>query len=105
MNSSTMHIKRRIGYCGLCLVLLVGLFVQTCTPERDHPVWDAELVIWVNKQRSRVRNRAAIARRVHTVERRGLVMLCRMGLMMDAEPIAVVPVCNCEASSIDFEKV
>ena len=80
MNSSTMHIKRRIGYCGLCLVLLVGLFVQTCTPERDHPVWDADL-IWVSKRRTRVRNRAAIARRVHTVERRGLVMLCRMGLM------------------------
>ena len=81
MNSTTLHMKRRIGYCGLCLVLVVSLFVQSCTPEPDHPVWDADLVHGVSKRRSGVRGRAAIARRVHVVKRRGLVMLCRMGLM------------------------
>ena len=81
MNSTTLHIKRRIGYCGLCLVLLAGLLVQSCTPEQDHPVWDADLDNGVRKRRSRVVCRAAMARRVHIVKQRGLVMLCRMGWM------------------------
>ena len=81
MNCTTLHLEKRIGYRGLCLLLLVGLFVQTCTSEQDHPVWDADLVIWVSRWRSGGRYRSAIAHRLHIVKRRGLVMLCRMGLM------------------------
>jgi hypothetical protein len=81
MNCTTSPFEERIRYRGLCLLLLVGLLVQTCTPEQDHPVWDADLVSWVSKRRSGVRYRSAIAHRLHIVKRRGLVMLCRMGLM------------------------
>jgi hypothetical protein len=81
MNCTTLHLEKRIGYHGLCLVVLVGLLVQTCIPEQDRPVWDADLVIQVSKRRSGVRYRAAIAGRVQIVKRRGLVMLCRLGLM------------------------
>jgi len=81
MNCTTVHIKKRIGYRGLRLLLLVGLLVQTCTPDQDHLAWDVELVAWVRKRRSRVRYGSAIARRLHMVNRRVLVMLCRMGLM------------------------
>jgi len=81
MNCTTLHLEKRIVYRGLCLVLLVGLFVQTCMPDQDHPVWDADLVTGVSTRRSGVRYRAAIARRLHIVKRRGLAMLCRMGLI------------------------
>ena len=81
MNCTTSHIEKRIGYQGLCLLLLVGLLFQTCISDQDHLVWDAELVTWERARRSRVRYRSAIAGRLHIVKRRGLVMLCRMGLM------------------------
>jgi hypothetical protein len=81
MNCSTLHIEKRIGYRGLCLLLLVGLLCQTCAADQDHVVWDAELVTWMRKGRSRVRYGSAIANRVHIVKGRMLVMLCRMGLM------------------------
>jgi hypothetical protein len=61
--------------------LLVSLFFQICTPDPDHPVWDAELVSQVRKRRLQVRSRCAIARRVQIVKGRMLVMLCRVGLM------------------------
>jgi hypothetical protein len=81
MNCTTLYLEKRIAYHGLCLLLLAGVFVQTCAPEQDHPVWDADLVIWVSKRRPGVRYGAAIARRLQIVKRRGLVMLCRTGLM------------------------
>jgi hypothetical protein len=81
MNCTTLHLEKRVAYRSLCFLLLVGLFVQACTPEQDHPIWDADLVIWVSKRRSRVCYRSAIASRLHMVKRRGVVMLCRMGFM------------------------
>jgi transposase-like protein len=54
---------------------------QACTPEQDYAVWDEALIFRVSKRRSGVRYRSAIARRLQVVKRRGLVMLCRMGLM------------------------
>jgi len=81
MYCITLHLEKRIGYRGLCLLLLVGLLFQTCAPDQDHLVWDAELVPWERARRSRVRYGSAIVRRLHIVKRRGLVMLCRMGLM------------------------
>ena len=81
MNCTPLPFEKRIGYRGLCLLLLVGLLFQTCIPDQDRLVWSAELVCWVRKRRSGVRYRCAIARRLHIVKRRGLVMLCRMGLM------------------------
>jgi hypothetical protein len=81
MNCTTLHLEKRIGYQGLCLLLLVGLLLQTCVSEQEHLVWDAEWVTWVRKQRSRVRACATIAGRVQIVKRRMWVMLCRMGFM------------------------
>ena len=81
MNCTTLLFEKRIGYQGLCLLLLIGLLFQTCVSDHDHLVWDAERVTWARKRRSRVRYRSAIAGRLHIVKRRGLVTLCRMGLM------------------------
>ena len=81
MYCITLHLEKRIGYGGLCLLLLVGLLFQSCIPDQDHPVWDTELVTWMRRQQSRGSNRSAITCRQHIVQRRGLVMLCRLGLM------------------------
>jgi hypothetical protein len=81
MNCTTLQLEKRIGYRGLCLLLLVGLVVQAWAPERDPPIWDADLAIGVSKQRSRVGHRSMIAQRLRIVKRRMVVMLCRMGFM------------------------
>jgi len=81
MNCTTLHFEKRIRYLGLCVLLIAGLSVRTWASEQDHAVWDAELVIWVNKRRSRMRDRAARAVGLQIVNRRVLVMCCRMGLM------------------------
>ena len=81
MNCITLHIEKRIGYRGLCLLVLISLLNYSCTLSQDHLVWDEELVSWVGKGRSRKRYGSAIARRLHIVKRRGLVMLCRLGLL------------------------
>jgi hypothetical protein len=81
MNCTTLHIEKRIVYPGLCLLLLVGLLLQTCVSEHDRLVWDAERETWARKRRFRVRHRSVVAYRQQIVRRRGLVMLCRMGFM------------------------
>ena len=81
MNCTTLLFEKRITYRGLCLLVVIGLLIYSCTLGQDCAIWDEELVSWVSKGWSRTRHSSAIARRVQIVKRRGLVMLCRVGLM------------------------
>jgi len=81
MNSTTLHVEKRIVYRGLCLLVLIALLTYSCTLSRDPAVWDEELVSWGSKRRIRGRCRAVLAGRLQIVNRRMRVMLCRVGLM------------------------
>jgi hypothetical protein len=81
MYCTTLPFEKRIVYRGLCLVVLIGLLIYSCTLSQDHLIWDEELVSRVRRWRTRSRCRTELASRVQIVKRRGLVMLCRLGLM------------------------
>ncbi len=81
MYCTRLLFEKRIVYRGLCLVVLSGVLIYGCTLSQEHVVWDEELVSWVRKWRTGGRCRAILAGRLQVVKRRGLVMLCRLGLM------------------------
>jgi hypothetical protein len=81
MNCTPLHIEKQIVCRSLCVLVLMGLLIYTCTAGPDHLVWDEELVLWARRCRTRRGSRAVLAGRVQVVRRRAVVMLSRMGLL------------------------
>ena len=81
MNCTTSHVEKRIEYRGLCLVLLVSLLLRTCIVCPEPVVWDERLVPWARRRRSSRSARSAWVGHLHLLKRRGMVLVCRMGLM------------------------
>ena len=81
MNCTTLHVQKRNGYRGLCLLLLIGLLLHTYSYGAGQPAWDEGLVCRVSKRRLQSRYRAILASRLHVLKRRGIVGLCRVGLV------------------------
>jgi transposase-like protein len=81
MYCTTSHGEKRIGYRGLCLLLLVSLLLHTCILCPEKAVWDERLVSWARKGRPRRGARRAWVGHLHILRRRGMVVVCRLGLM------------------------
>ena len=81
MYCTTVHVDKRIGYCGLCLLLLIGLVLHTCSAGQEDGLWDEGLHSWTRQARSRRSGNCALVGRFHALKRRGIVLVCRTGLM------------------------
>jgi transposase-like protein len=81
MNCTTVYVNKRMGYCGLCLFLVIGLLLHTCTAGQGDELWDDELHSRTRQARSRRGGQYARIGRYQALKRRGMVLACRMGLM------------------------
>jgi len=81
MYCTIVHIEKRIGYCGLCLLLVIGVLLHACTAGQEDGLWDEGLHSWTRRARSRRGASSALVGRFRALKRRGMVLACRMGLM------------------------
>ncbi len=77
----TLHLKRRIVYRCLALFLLISLLLHAFSLPQEREVWDEALVPWLRRRSRRRYHRRALGSRLRFLKRRGLVLLCRLGLM------------------------
>jgi hypothetical protein len=82
MHGSTLFFQKRNLYRGLCLLMVISLLSQQFHLPQERVAWDEALVSWRRGRRVRRRyRRLALVSRLRFVGRRGLVLLCRVGLM------------------------
>ena len=81
MYCTIVHFKKRIGYCGLCLLLLIGLSLHACSVGQENVLWDEELLSWTRQVRPGRGHRRVLGGRFQVLKRRGMVLVCRMGLL------------------------
>ena len=89
MYCTTLYLHKRIYRC-LSLLLVVSLLVQIFPSTgpgysglpQEQEVWDEALVSWLKRKWCRRRyRRYRLAGRLHFLRRRGMALLCRLGLM------------------------
>ena len=80
MYCTTFHLQKRTVYRCLSLLLLIGLLLQSLTPLQNREVWDEALLVWPRRHWFRRCRRPGI-NCLDFLKRRGLVVLCRLGLM------------------------
>jgi transposase-like protein len=84
MYCTTLYLHKQIVVFirrSLCLLLLVSLLFYPLTVTEEQEVWHEDLVPWRARGWLRRRCRWARAWRFHLLKRRGMVLLCRVGLM------------------------
>ena len=87
MYCTTLFFQKRI-YHGLSFLLVICLLFQALPWTRSgygslpQEVWDERLVPWLSRRRSCCRyHRHTRVGRLHFLKRRGMVLLCRLGLV------------------------
>jgi len=84
MYCTTLYLHRQIIVLmrrSLSLLLFVSLLLYPFSVTQEQEVWHENLVPWrARGWPSRCRRRARV-RRIHFLKRRGMVLLCRLGLM------------------------
>ena len=83
MYCTTLHLQKRIVYRCFCLLLLISLLLQAFSLPQEWEVWDEALVSWLRRKWSRRRyRRHIVVGRLRFLRRRGLVLFCRLGLVI-----------------------
>lgn len=87
MYCTTLFFQKRIYHC-LSFLLVISLLFQALPWTRSgysslpQEVWDERLVSWVSRRRSGCRYHCHTwVGRLHFLKRRGMVLLCRLGLV------------------------
>jgi transposase-like protein len=80
MYCTTFHLQKRTVYRCLSLLLLIGLLLQSFTSLQGREVWDEALLVWPRRHWFRRCRRLGI-NCLDFLKRRGLVVLCRLGLV------------------------
>jgi transposase-like protein len=84
MYCITLHLHKQIVVLirrSLLLFLLVSLLLCRLSGTQEQEVWHEDLLPWRARGLPRRRCRRARVSRVHFLKRRGMVLLCRLGLM------------------------
>jgi len=84
MYCTTLYLHKQIIVFirrSLCLLLFVSLLLYPLSVTQEQEVWHEDLVLWRARGWPRRRCRRARVRRLHFLKRRGMVLLCRLGLM------------------------
>jgi len=84
MYCTTLYLHKQIIVFmrrSLSLLLFVSLLLYPLSVTQEQEVWHEDLVPWRARGWSRRRCRWARVRRIHFLKRRGMVLLCRLGLM------------------------
>ena len=90
MYCTTLLFQKRIVYRCFCLLLLISLLFHAfpwtrsghSSLSQEQEVWDEALVSWLRRRGSRRRyRRHTVVGRLRFLKRRGVVLLCRLGLL------------------------
>jgi len=84
MYCTTLYLHKQIIVFmrrSLSLLLLVSLLLYPLSVSQEQEVWHEDLVPWRVRGLSRRRCRRARVGRLHFLQRRAMVLLCRVGLM------------------------
>jgi len=84
MYCTTLYLHKQIIVFtrrSLCLLLFVSLLLYPLSATQEQEVWHEDLVLWPARGWPRRRCRRAKVSRIHFLKRRGMVLLCRLGLM------------------------
>jgi len=84
MYCTTLYLHKQIIVFirrSLSLFLFVSLLLYPLSVPQEQEVWHEDLVSWRARGRPRRRCRRVRVRRIHFLKRRGMVLLCRLGLM------------------------
>jgi len=81
MYCTTFYLQKRTVYRCLCLLLLIGFLLQSCTPLQDCEVWDEALLVWPRRRHGFRRCYHPGITCLDFLGRRGWVLFCRLGLV------------------------